>query len=106
MRYIVLNGTKIDGKRAAAIGQENLLRIVGVPVGDALDHLGAVVDDIQRHPAEIGRRRIRGDRGVDRVPARRVIDLRLLLRSDAGGEVLKRYELVASVVALGDEVSE
>ena len=57
VRDIVLRGAEIDRERAAVPGQEQLLRVVGVPVGDVLDDLRAVVDDIERHRAEVGRRR-------------------------------------------------
>ena len=37
--------------------QEQLLRVVGVPVRDVLDDVRAAIDDIERHLADVGRRR-------------------------------------------------
>ena len=78
--------------------------VIGVPVGDVLDDLGAVVDDIERHRAEVGAVGSGVTVAVMMLPDGRVVDMRLLLRRDARGKVFQRHELVAGVVGLRDEV--
>ena len=62
------------------VGRNSSVRVIGVIAGDTLDDVRAAVDDVERHPSDIGRRGVRGDRRGDRVADGGVVDGRLLLR--------------------------
>ena len=104
MRDCILRGAKIDRERAAMGRQEQLLRVIGVIAGDILNDVGAAVDNVERHPAHIRRRRVRGYRRGDRVADCGVVDGRLLLRLVACGKLLERQEFVVGGIGLRDEL--